>query len=67
MVGSGVFDFETDISCNIVTKTALSASNDGSDISTFTPSLVGQYGKNNDQLAFHNRDERAKRRHLLRE
>ena len=27
-VGSGVFDFETDISCNIVTKTALSASND---------------------------------------
>jgi hypothetical protein len=43
-VGFGVFDFETDISCNIVTTKAVSAaSNDGSNMSTFTPTLVGQY------------------------
>ena len=42
-IGSGFFDFATDISCEIVTKTAVSASNDGSDLSSFTPTLVGQY------------------------
>jgi len=42
-IGSGFFDFATDISCEIVTKTALSASNDCSDLSSFTLTLVGQY------------------------
>jgi len=42
-IGSGFFDFATDISCEIVTKTAKSASNDGSDLSSFTVTLVGEY------------------------
>ena len=42
-IGSGFFDFATDISCEIVTKTAVSASNDGSNLSSFTPTLAGQY------------------------